>query len=67
MDTRKYTTITIPVELSATLRKLAIDDRLRMVELLKRMIDAYNSRKQNIDFVDNDLKEMRENKKATNK
>jgi hypothetical protein len=58
MDTTKYTTITVRKETSKALRQLALDEDLRMNVLLTNMIKCYKNHSGNLDFIDDDLKEM---------
>jgi hypothetical protein len=43
MDTNKYTTMTIPRELSIRLRRLAIDNGMKTNKMLERVLDNYES------------------------
>lgn len=67
---KKYTTITISRSLSAKIRKLAIDEGLRVSVLLEAMLTAYKNRpKTDLSFIDEDLKEFMssKNKKGSKK
>ena len=65
---KQYTTITISRELSAKIRKLAIDEGLRVSVLLEAMLTAYkNSPKFDLSFIDDDLKELKAQKKGSKK
>jgi hypothetical protein len=59
---KKYTTLTIRKETSHKLRRLAIDEDMRMNDLINVLVDSYLSNKTKLDFVDDDLKEMGETK-----
>lgn len=66
---KQYTTITISRELSAKIRKLAIDEGLRVSVLLEAMLTAYKNRPKDLSFIDDDLKEFMssKNKKGSKK
>ena len=63
MDTTKYTTLTVRKDTSKALRQLALDEDLRMNVLLTNMIKCYKTHNGNLDFIDDDLKEMGEDAK----
>lgn len=57
---KKYTSITIRKETSHKLRRLAIDEDMRMNDLINLLVQSYLANKTSLDFIDDDLKEMQE-------